>query len=460
MRMDYGLNLELTQKLVMTPELRQAIAILQLSSIELSEMIEEQLMENPILEVEEKRTDSEENIEQSDRETDEAINEAFEWADYFQEDREKKIVTEDLKGPHENIGLAGITLHEHLEFQLQFASLDQVCLNIGRYLVGCIDDNGYLTCPVEEAARLLGFSTEKVEEVLKLLQTFDPLGVGARSLQECLTLQLQARSDAPPWVLEIVEHYLPDVASCKFKAIADELKTTPHAVQIAVDYIRTLDPKPGRAFGQVRDLGYIIPDVTIEKVNGKFVVLVNDSNVPRLSINPYYRNVVREADQNAKKFIESRLSSAVWLIKSIEQRRRTLYNVVEKIIEYQYDFFEYGLKHVKPLTMKKVADSVGVHESTVSRAIANKYALTPHGVVPLKQFFTTSVHSVMGEDVAVNQVKDELKALIGSEDASHPYSDQKLSELLEQKGFSLSRRTVTKYREEMGLASSTKRKRY
>jgi len=258
----------------------------------------------------------------------------------------------------------------------------------------------------------------------------------------------------------IIGEYLPDVAAGRYKLIGDKLGCTVHMVQEAVDIIRTLDPKPGRAFGKEQST-YITPDITVERVNGKYIIIVNDNNTPRLTINPYYRRVAKDGDLESRKFIEGRLNSAVWLMKSIEQRRRTLYNVMEAIILLQQEFFDHGLKFLRPLIMKQVAEQVAVHESTVSRAIANKYVETPHGLVSMRSFFTTAVHNnTGGQDVSATKVKQKIKELITEEESGNPLSDQALSEILCQYGMKISRRTVAKYREEQGIMSSAKRKRY
>lgn len=445
MRMDYGLKLELTQKLIMTPELCQAIAILQLSSLDLCQLVEQELQENPVLEMEEPISETEDTAE---------------WLDYFQDDVRRDGIQEAAPGPHENVGIVTLSLHEHLEFQLNFTVLDKQSEAIGKYLIGCINDNGYFVSTLEEVAEQLKQPVEQVERMLYILQTFDPSGVASRSLKECLLLQLSHRQIKDDLIENIVLHFLDEVAAGKFKFIADKLHATPIEIQTAVDIIKTLDPKPGRAFATVGDSGYIVPDITVEKVNGSFIILVNDTVVPRLTINPYYRHIIRDADPEAKQFIEGRIGAAVWLIKSIEQRRRTLYKVMEQIINFQQDFFEQGSKYLRPLTMKKVADAIEMHESTVSRAIANKYATTPHGLFALRTFFLSSVHNSLGEDVAASKAKDEIRELVASENPQKPYSDQLLSELLGKKDVVVSRRTVTKYREELGIPSSIKRKRY
>lgn len=460
MQMDYGLKLEVNQKLVMTPQLRQAIAVLQLTSMELTSMIEQELLENPVLEVEEKLTAPAEESEALPEER-QPLDEYMDWADYFNsgmESGEGRSIKE--KASPEIMAKSTVSLHEHLELQLHLAVRHPQDSRVGKYLIGCIDDNGYLCVGLAEAAEQLKVPLGQVEEVLALIQTFDPPGVGARDLKECLGLQLQQKGMENPLAAQIIEEYLPEVAAGRYKYIADQLKCRPQDVQRAVDLIRTLDPKPGRAFGG-GDSGYIVPDVTVERVNNKYVILVNDASVPQLTINPYYRKVVQDADQELKRFIEGRLHSAVWLIKSIEQRRRTLYNVTEALVELQGDFFAKGSKYLRPLTMRQVAERIQMHESTVSRAIANKYVDTPHGLVPLRSFFITALQSSTGgDDVAAVQAKQKIKDIISGENQNRPYSDQDLSEMLSKEGMHISRRTVAKYREEMGILASSKRKRY
>ncbi|WP_378950357.1 RNA polymerase factor sigma-54 [Pelosinus sp. sgz500959] len=466
MNLDHGLKLELNQKLMMTPELRQAIAILQMSALELSDVIAEEILENPVLEIAEKSSDDPEQAEsvhQTEQGKDsEQLDDYFNWADYFNNGMEKKSehTIADEKQPFEVFIKNNVSLHEHLELQLHLTVRDEMSKTIGSYLIGCIDDNGYLCSTVAEAATVLGTTEERVAEVLELVQTFDPLGVGARTLQECLTLQLVHKGIEDPLVSAIIADYLPTVAAGKYKAIGEKLKCSAHDVQQAVDVIRTLDPKPGRAFGK-DESSYITPDITVERVNGKYIILVNDTNIPKLTINPYYRQVAMGGDQESRQFIEGRLNSAVWLMKSIEQRRRTLYNVMEAIVQLQQEFFDRGPKFLQPLIMKQVAEQVSVHESTVSRAIANKYVDTPHGLVSLRSFFSTAVqNSTGGQDVSTTKVKQKIKELIAEENSSEPYSDQALADILGPHGIKISRRTVTKYREELGIVSSTKRKRY
>lgn len=456
MGMEYGIKLDLSQKLVMTPQLRQAIEILQLSALELSSMVEKELLENPVLEEEDSQSDS----EAYEQHIEKPVADYLEWAEYFNYGSGERVYAEQERPEPGYTSATTASLQEQLEFQLRLSLLTEAEYRIGRYLIGSIDDNGYLVSDVADIARKLKVKEDLVEKVLKMIQTFEPVGVGARNLQECLTIQLKHQDVENNLVYAIVNHHLDDVAMARYKHIAQKNACTLHDVQAAVDIIRSLNPKPGRSFGGGNGLSYIKPDITVEKVNGEFMILVNDTEVPRLKVSPYYRKVVRDADAAAKKFVEGRITDAIGLIRSIEQRRRTLYNVAETLVHLQRSFFEHGSKALRPLTMKKVAEKLGVHESTVSRAIANKYIATPHGLFSMRIFFTAGVQSTDGQDVSASAIKREIKELIGAEDRSRPLSDQALADILNTKGVMVSRRTVAKYREELEILSSAKRKRY
>jgi RNA polymerase sigma-54 factor len=425
--------------------------------------VEEALLENPFLEVEDKK---EPEIEVHGAEAEQAaassVEKYVEWADYCNDhdDARRKAPDTDYLSPVSFAVAGPVSLHEHLELQLHLSTVNDRARKVGEYFIGCIDDNGYLHCTPAEAAAAAGVRESCAIEVLKLLQTFDPAGIGARDLRECLLLQIERQGIGNPLLEAIVDRYLDDVAAGRIRLIAEQLACTPHEVQTTVDIIRMLTPKPGQGFGGDRNLGYVLPDVNIERVADEFIVIVNDSDVPRLTINPYYRRVIRDADGEAKKFVEGRINAAVWLIKSIEQRRMTLFNVTGTIVKLQDDFFRKGPKLLRPLTMKKVADQLGIHESTVSRTVANKYAATPFGLYPLRFFFSAGITALDGECMAASRVKQELRDTIVAEDPAEPLSDQALRVILANRGMEVSRRTVAKYREELGIAASGKRKRY
>ncbi|MGI9861368.1 RNA polymerase factor sigma-54 [Moorella naiadis] len=460
MRTGMGLNLEQTQRLIMTPELRQAIVVLQLSTLELADYIQQELQENPVLEV---RDDGEaaagsEVTEDNDFDID--------WQEYFQDGSDLGYIREPreerAEWSPENYLAGQPTLQDHLLLQLQIAAKSPAQLTIGSFLIGNMDANGYLKIGLKEAADLLKQPQAAVWEALDLIQHFDPPGVGARDLAECLLLQLRQRGEAPAGTEKIIRSFLPDVAEGRLTRVARRLNLTLPEVQAAVDYIRSLDPKPGRAFGGGQDNRYIVPDVIIERVGEEYVVLVNDLAMPRLGVNPVYQALMRQeapCDPQTRHFIESKLNAAAWLIRSLEQRRLTVYRVVSCLVKEQREFLDKGLKYLKPLTMRQVAATLGIHESTVSRATANKYVQTPQGVFELKFFFASGVEK-QGGSVTAESIKRMIAEAIRQEDVKAPLTDQQLQEILEQQGIRISRRTVAKYRDEEGIPAAGKRKRY
>lgn len=460
MKMTHNVNLEQQQKLLLTPELRQAIAVLQMSSMELEEYIQQELEENPVLELREDET--EDRMEEPELEEDEA-----DWWEYFL-DRSDLGYTENVdegkKAPWDSRLTAGPTLHEHLEFQLHISLTDEEDLGIGRYLIGCIDENGYLRITLEEAAEELGVAVEKVNEVLRVIQTFEPYGVGARDLAECLIIQLYQTGRLTSLLEKVIRNYLEDIAKGRLAKIAAALNLTVVEVQDIADLIRSLDPKPGRQYGSAEDVRYLVPDVTVEKINNEWVVWVNDISSSRLTISPLYRDILRHPQtfgKETQKYLEERINSALWLIKSIDHRRMTLYKVAKCIVEIQKDFLEKGIKYLKPLNLKKVAEMIGVHESTISRATAQKYMQTPQGVFEMKFFFCGGVESAAGDEkYSSRSIKKMIQEMVEKEDAKNPLSDQQIAEMLGRKGIQISRRTVAKYRTELGIAAASARKRY
>ncbi|MFZ5827137.1 MAG: RNA polymerase factor sigma-54 [Bacillota bacterium] len=454
MRLGFGLQMQQTQRLIMTPELRQAIAVLQKPVAELSEMIEGELLENPCLETETKEETGEELIEPS---------EASRLLEYLGSGDGGGGTA---YGGEDEVGFEAFTptiptLHEHLSAQLFLSGLPNSERAIAEFLIGSLDDHGYLTITLDEVAQRLGVSLDRVENALQVVQSFDPAGVGARSLQECLLLQWATVDDGTPYVSELIEHHLDDLAAGRIPRIAEALSTTCAEVQAAADMIRTLDPKPGRRFGRPDETRYVVPDVVVERVGREYVVVVNDNPIPKLRVNNQYRRMLNgQVESEARKFVEEKIQSALWLIKAIEQRRMTLYRVTEAIIQFQRDFFDHGLRYLHPLTLREVAEVVGVHESTVSRATSGKYVQTPQGTFELKFFFSSGVDGAQGEGVAAESVKKLIADLIAKEDPTEPLSDQVLTDRLSRQGLKISRRTVAKYREEMGVPNSGKRKRY
>jgi len=464
MRISYNLKLEQSQKLIMTPELQQAISLLQFSALELQAYVQNELLNNPVLEIEEG--------EDGEKRSDELVgNEGLEkdpidWVEYLRDEGSEPLPSFRLRQNEDELGFDYFlseepTLQEHLLFQLGLCNLTSTEKRIGEFLIGNIDQHGYLKGDTSELALLIGAEQVEIAAALEIIQKLDPVGVGARNLQECLLLQIQERGDAHPLAVKIVSAYLTDVGDNRCKKIAAELGVEPAEVQAAVDYIRTLEPKPGRLIGNVSDVRYVVPDVVVEKVAGEYIVLVNEFSTPRLAVNPYYRALLgkESSDVSTNSFIKRSLDSALWLLRSIEQRRMTLYRVTASIVEMQRSFFDEGIKQLKPLILRQIADEIGVHESTVSRAAANKFVQTPRGVFPLKFFFCSGVEDYHGTAVSSESIKSHLRELIEAENDHRPLSDQKLTELLARRDILVSRRTVAKYREEIGIPSSTRRKR-
>ena len=471
MRMGYGLHMEQTQKLIMTPELRQAITVLQLSSLELGMYIEQQLQENPLLEINEEGQEADTEVQESTEGADsseQAGEYDMDWQEYFQDSSDlgfPKVERnpDQAEYTYENFLSQAPTMTEHLMFQLRLSRCKNSEREIGEYLIGNIDGNGYLQTTVEDAARQLGVTAEEVERVLAIIQTFDPMGVGARNLEECLLIQVDQMGIKDSMLRQVIKNHLVDLSKGKIARMAQAMGVTVQEIQRAADIIKNLDPKPGRNFSNPNDTRYIVPDIVLQKVEGEYVILVNDVSVPRIIINNTYRSVLnkdRNSDSKTRRFVESKLNAAAWLLRSIEQRRMTLYKVASCLVELQRDFLDRGVKHLKPLNLKKVADIVGLHESTVSRATSNKYIQTPQGVLEMKYFFSSGLVNSAGFSTSAESIKKIIQETVAAEDSMNPLNDQKIVEMLKGRGIAISRRTVAKYRDEMGIAPIRKRKRY
>ncbi len=472
MKLGYDLTIEQTQKLTMTPELIQAIQILQFNTQELDEFVQEELMQNPVLEFD---RNSEERPREEVTRTEELDAKACEKDDFDLREKIKEAEYDDIsykqweysrdsesEYSYEQFVSKDETLEDALLLQLTFSSLKGDDLKIGRFLVEAMDDNGYLTMSAEEAARALGTDLDKVEEVLDVIQTFEPAGVGARNLKECLIIQLAAKGLLDETVEYIIMNHLEDLGENKLSRVAKVLGLPVTQVQMVCDLIRSLEPKPGRCFSSGNSVKYITPDVTVEKIDGSYQVITNEYSVPRLMVSPYYSNLARAAvdDAELNKYLNEKYNAALWLIKSIEQRKNTIFNVVDAVIRHQKDFLDNGHQHLHTLTLKQVADDLGIHESTVSRAINGKYMQTPRGVFEIKYFFSSGVTGSDGEGVSSNSIKSMIKEIIDSEDPKNPYSDQDMVAMLSERGIEISRRTVAKYREGLNILSSSKRRRY
>ena len=470
MKLDYNLKLKQTQKLIITPELKLAITLLQYSALELQDHIQSELLNNPALEViENKEPDKDDSPEPEEVETVEQTPEDdFPWEDYFRDmDLETAAPAQtttksnlEYQSVIENCSSTSGTMLEDLLGQLRMLSLSPVQYSTAAFIAGNLDHNGYLHCELEELAAALGTKIRQLEEGLQILQKLEPAGIGCRSLQECLHLQLKKLDNPPPLTIDIVNYYLPAAADGRYSYIASRLNCLEEDVESAVEFIRTLNPKPGSIFGEGEETRYIIPDVIVEKVDDRYVIMNNDSSVPQLTISPFYQNMLKNgtADEHLNNFVKGKVEKAFWLIRSIEQRRMTLYRVSQQIIDIQRPFLDQGIKKLKPLTLKEVAGNVGVHESTVSRATSNKYIQTPRGLFPLKFFFSSGLSGSGGDDYSSHSIKTYIKEMVEAEDPLKPLSDQRLAALLQAKGVNISRRTVAKYREEISIPASYKRR--
>jgi RNA polymerase sigma-54 factor len=474
MEMKIGLHQTMQQRLVMTPRLQQALKLLQMPTQELQQVLRQEILQNPLLE---EVDEIEENLEEEapadeDSETAEAKDEQAgeehnqeDWDDYFETAfgmGGMQAEIEEREDFLERVPVAQPSFSEFLMSQLRLVTKDEKVLEIGEYIIGNLDDSGYLVCPLDDIARTCKASIEEVEEVLKIVQTFEPSGIGARDLRESLLIQLEIRKLSDSVAAKIVADHFEEFKQKKYLDISKKLKISLKEVQAQAQVIGSLNPKPGL---DIISEGpkYVIPDLIVERVADKFVVFLNDRNVPRLRISQSYKSELQsnhEISDETRNFIQGRLKNAKWLIQTIEQRRRTMIRVMESIVEAQIDFFEKGAGFLKPLTLQQVASKIGMHESTVSRVTTNKYVQTPRGVFELKYFFSSALSTRSGEEVSAKSAKLKIKEIIAKEDPKKPLSDQKIADLLMKDDLVIARRTVAKYREQLGILPARHRKEY
>ncbi|WP_353893824.1 RNA polymerase factor sigma-54 [Proteinivorax hydrogeniformans] len=463
MRLDFGLEMQQAQKLMMTPQLQQAINILQMSSIELNEFILEEMEKNPVLEVNDEGERQPEGLKEENTKEKEKEKEEVDWEEYFAHDTtsyENNLAysKDNEKDSFETYTSSEPTLLDYFEEHLLFYKLTETEKKIGEYIIGSLNDSGYLTTTIKDISRNLSVDSESVVKVLNIIQQLEP-GIAARDLKESLLLQTLYRLDAPELTNVVIENYLELVAQMKIKRLSEVLEVSTAHCQRIVDYIKSLNPRPGLLFASMNDNRYIQPDATVLDIEGDYVVLVNDNLVPSLQINGYYKSLLSKGSGKEKEFVKGSLNAASYLIKAIEQRKNTLRNVVEYIVEYQKPFFQNGIKYLKPLRLKDVAEELEIHESTVSRATSSKSVETPRGIFQLKYFFNNSLSGgIEGQSTA--GIKQQILDMINKEDPTKPLSDQKIADTLNTKGIEISRRTVAKYRVENKIPSSSKRKRY
>jgi RNA polymerase sigma-54 factor len=499
MAMEIKQHLKLSQQLVMTPQLQQAIKLLQLSRIELADVVREELLENPVLEdtvevsaehqkpdgneaptaatheaeterigetetpmmsVPEEKVDTTSEVK-ADNRSGEAVAE-FDWETYLETQSNAPPMpsyrpsSEDLPSLEATL-TRGTSLFDHLEWQLKLSrdfTPDQEAVAL--LIIGNLTPDGYLDMPLEDIAEEASMPLEDVEAVLQRVQEFDPTGIAARNLQECLLIQARILGADDDIVVGIISKHLGNLEKKNYALIAKDLDQPLDEIYEAAKVVMGLNPKPGCTYTE-EEPTYITPDVYIQKVGDKYFVVANDDGLPKLKISDFYRTALSKGPQ-AREYIQERLRSAQWLIRSIQQRQRTIVRVTESILRFQREFFERGAAYLKPLILRDVAEDIGMHESTVSRVTTNKYVHTPQGIFELKYFFNSGITRSDGDDLASEAVKLKIKQLIESEDPKHPHSDQRIVELLADQNIEIARRTVAKYREQLRILSSSKRR--
>jgi RNA polymerase sigma-54 factor len=485
MALEQKLHLKLSQKLIMTPSLQQAIKLLQLSKLELQEVLNQELLENPLLEesAEEAKTeetpaeeteaksetDEEAKKVETKDENSEKEKDSFDEIDYdayFQDYIEYGYNPRGMGEAHDEFPIENTltrppNLADHLTWQLSMSDASPRTKEIAQFIIGNIDEDGYLRATNEEIIASGGYEAGEVETAIAAVQALDPIGVGARDLRECLLLQLGFLDIDEPLVEIVIRDHWDEFMQRKFVVLAKTLGIDMKSLEGIVEIIKHLDPKPGRKYSSERAI-YVEPDVYVHKVGDEYVIVLNEDGMPKLRINSGYRSMLTSMDSKKDgetvNYIKDKIRSAVWLIKSLDQRQRTIYKVAESIVKHQREFLEKGIDYLRPLVLRDVADDIQMHESTVSRVVSNKYMHTPRGLFLMKYFFHSGIDSDTGEDISSLTVKKKIQSYIENEDPRKPLSDSKIMKILNDEGINIARRTVAKYRDELNIPSSTDRK--
>jgi RNA polymerase sigma-54 factor len=479
MALEQKLHLKLSQKLIMTPSLQQAIKLLQLSKLELQEVLNQELLENPLLEetaeetkseegeAQETKTETEEEAKaaeapkEKDKDSFDEIDYDAYFQDYIEYGYNPRMSEEHEEFPIENTLTRPPNLTDHLTWQLAMSDASPRIKEIGQFIIGNIDEDGYLRATNEEIMTAGGYSADEVLEAIRVIQVLDPIGVGARDLRECLLLQLEFLEVDDALVETIIRDHWDMFMQRHFVQLSKALGIDMKTLEGIVEIIKHLDPKPGRKYSNERAI-YVEPDVYVQKVGDEYVIVLNEDGMPKLRINGSYRAMLNSMDSKRDgetvNYIKDKIRSAVWLIKSLDQRQRTIYKVAESIVKHQREFLEKGIDYLRPLVLRDVADDIQMHESTVSRVVSNKYMHTPRGLFLMKYFFHSGIDSDTGEDISSLTVKKKIQSYIDSEDPRKPLSDSKIMKILNDAGINIARRTVAKYRDELNIPSSTDRK--
>ena len=476
---------QLRQEMKINPRLYQAMDLLYMPLLDLQQHIKQELLNNPFLELEEPAVSPEEEAAIKDKEKqkeEKEQEEQIDWEEILLDGFEAggRRAEYEEKEYYEPVPVESRDLADHLRDQLVLLRLSERQMLLGEEIIGNIDDNGYLSCSLEEVLEGLNewvrkegaawaqdgealepFTLEEAEEMLGIIQAFDPPGIAARDLRECLLLQLADADKEDTLAYRIVRDYFEQLINHRWSEISKELSITPKDVQAAADEVAKLDPKPGIKYASPAD-NYITPDLIVEKIDGDYLVFLNDTSLPRLKLSRAYREIAKDKNKfqgENKEFISSKLNSANWMIQAIEQRRQTMLKVMNFIVDRQREFFEKGVQYLKPLTLREVAEVINMHESTVSRVTNEKFVQTPRGVLPLKFFFSSGLSTTSGEDVSARGIKARIQKLVAEEDPKRPLTDQAIVNILKEEGIQIARRTVAKYRDQLGVLSARMRKR-
>jgi RNA polymerase sigma-54 factor len=472
MAIQQKLHTKLVQKLILTPSLQQAIKLLPMSTLELADLLNQEMVENPLLEevpTEELQPAEQQQPEKAAEQPTGEKPDTWDDADYeyffgdYLDDGYRSRTPQEVKElpPIENTLSSAASLADHLEWQLSLQTEDELLKDIGGAIVGNLDDDGYLVASVEEIAAMGDWLVADVERALQHVQTFDPIGVAARDLQECLWLQLRHLGLEGTPTEKIITEHLRLLQNHQVPEIARKLGMTLEELKEHIEIIRNLDPKPGSRYNPSQSQ-YVIPDVYVVKVEDQYVAALNEEGLPQLRISPVYRRLLDksgvEANDETRAYVKDKFRSALWLIKSVDQRQKTIHKVATSIINFQREFLDHGIEHLRPLVLRDVANDIGMHESTVSRVVNNKYMHTPQGVFELKFFFHSGISSSYGDSVSSVTIKQRIRKIIENEDPRKPLSDSKIVSILQKEGLMLARRTIAKYREELKIPTSNQRK--
>ncbi len=465
-------SMNLSQTLRMTPQLQQAIKLLQMSRLEMETAVRKELDENPILEEaqELKEEDLQRTKEAADtvetpaesQDQDPQKHDEFEWESYLE--NQQKPPQQNFGGNeeimnYENVISTTESLYDHLLWQAKMNGFNEEEMFQAEILINYIDDDGYITTPLEEIAATESTTKEELEGTLKFIHEFDPPGVGARNLQECLLIQAKFLEEDTNDLVYLITHHIKDLEKKNYDGIAKAMARDISEIAEMCKIIFSMDPKPGRAYAPA-DTQYVTPDVYVYKVGDDYMVSLNEDGLPRLKISNFYKNMLKQSgNEKTQEYIQEKLRSAVWLIKSIHQRQRTIYKVTDSIVKHQREFFDKGAAFIKPMVLRDIAADIGMHESTVSRVTTAKYVHTPQGIFELKYFFNSGINTTDGESLASESVKLKIKELISREDHKNPYSDQQIVEMLLKDGIEIARRTVAKYRDVLKILPSSRRKK-